>query len=90
MGAMPIVEPNINLKMFISSLPAKILVIVEGKVGVRRNARIAQAPLSSFFFYCVSMLIYPPQKESVPITATIVYPLRLALRKPSMQIKCSQ
>ncbi|ASP48487.1 hypothetical protein B5D82_12350 [Cognaticolwellia beringensis] len=77
---MPIVEPNINLKMFILSLPAKVLAMVEGKVAVRRYARIAQAPLLSFFFYCVSMLIYPPPKRVGPITATIVYSLRLALR----------
>lgn len=64
MRAMPIVEPNINLKMFILSLPAKVLVIVEGKVGVIRNTRIARAPLSSFSFIVSVCLFILPQKES--------------------------
>ena len=41
---MPTVEPSINLKMFISSQPTKILVMVEGEVRARGNARIAHAP----------------------------------------------
>jgi len=45
------VEPSINLKMFISSEPAKILVTVKASVGASRKAKIAQAPCHPLFLW---------------------------------------
>ena len=62
-SAMSIVEPNINLKRFISSQPAKVIVTVEGKVRVRRNARIAQASLSCFLMSQYAYLSSPKRVD---------------------------